>query len=202
MHRALLVGAIAASLAGPLPPAAAASIRCGSKLVSEDMLAAKVLAICGEPDLRDVWAPPGAYGYGYLAPTEQWTYNFGSSKLLRVLLIRNGRVARIGSEGYGFPTPARRQCGQIDIQPGMSKYRLLMRCGEPLTRVADYVFYPEPRRPYDMHPDLRDFYSAVSPVYREEWTYNFGSNKLLRIVVLENGLVVDVQTGSRGFDAR
>jgi len=191
-----------ASIGLSTPAQGSSSIRCGSKLVSEGTLAAEVLAICGEPDLRDVWAPPGGYGSGYIAPTEQWTYNFGSSKLLRVLLIRNGRVDRIGTEGYGFPTPTRKRCGQTDILPGMTKYRLLMRCGEPLTRVADYVFYPEPRHPYDLHPDLRDLHNAVSPVYREEWTYNFGSNKLLRIVILENGVVVDVDSGSRGFDPR
>ena len=113
------------------------SIRCDSKVVSEGMLAAEVLAICGEPALRDVWTPPGAYGYA--APTEQWTYNFGSSQLLRVLLIRNGRVEIIDSAGYGFPTPRHKRCSQTDIQPGLSKHWLLTHCGEPLTRVADFA---------------------------------------------------------------
>lgn len=176
----------------------ASSIRCDSKVVSEGMLAAEVLAICGEPDLRDVWAPPGGYAYGYPTPTEQWTYNFGSSQLLRVLLVRGGRVEHIGAEGYGFPTPTDRRCGATDIKPGHGKYWLLMHCGEPLTRVADYVFYSEPRHPHALHRGMRR--GAVAPVYREEWTYNFGSNKLQRLVTLENGRVVDVQTGSRGFN--
>lgn len=177
------------------PAQGTSSLRCDSKVVSAGMLAAEVLAVCGEPDLRDVWAVPGAYGYG--APTEQWTYNFGASQLLRVLLIRNGRAEIIDSAGYGFPTPRDRRCSPNDIQPALSKYWLLTHCGEPLTRVADYVFYSEPRHP---RPGLPKFHGAVSPVYREEWTYNFGSSNLLRLVTLENGLVVEVQLGNRGFD--
>ncbi|SFF59900.1 Protein of unknown function [Fontimonas thermophila] len=184
----------------PAPVDAAGSMRCGSRLVSEGMFAAEVLAICGEPDFRDVWPPPGAYGYGYLAPTEEWTYNRGSSQLLRILRFRNGRLDRIESEGYGFAPRQGQGCGHGEIRPGMSKYRLLAFCGEPLTRYADYVLrYARPEiwdRPYD----LRDDYVTGTPVYREEWVYNFGANQLLRIVVLENGRVSEIRTGRRGFD--
>ncbi len=187
--------------AGALAPAlalAAGSIRCGARLVSEGMPAAEVLAICGEPDLRDVWGPPYGLRPGYLAPTEEWTYNFGSNQLLRVLRLRNGRVERIDSEGYGFAPQHTDGCSLTEIRRGMSKYRLLQRCGAPLTRMADYVFYPQP--PLSRHPDLREGYSTVTPVYREQWTYNFGARRLQRLVILENGRVADVDTGRRGFD--
>ncbi len=184
----------------PEPARAGASIRCGSKLVSEGMLSAELLAICGEPDFRDVWAPPGGTVPGYVAPTEEWTYNLGSSQLLRVLRIRNGRIDRISTEGYGFAPRGRPTCSAGDITVGDSKYRLLERCGEPLTRTADYVLYSEPRHNRRYRSDLRDYGNSGAPVFREEWIYNFGANKLMRIVRLENGRVTDVETGRRGFD--
>ncbi len=184
----------------PAPAHAGASIRCGSKLVSEGMLSAELLAICGEPDFRDVWAPPGGTVLGYIAPTEEWTYNLGSSQLLRVLRIRNGRIDRISTEGYGFAPSGRSTCGAGDITVGDSKYRLLERCGEPLTRTADYVLYSEPRHDRRYRSDLRDYGNRGAPVFREEWIYNLGGNRLMRIVRLENGRVTDVETGRRGFD--
>jgi len=37
-------------------------------------------------------------------------------------------------------------------------------------------------------------------VYREKWVFNFGGNRLLREVTLENAIVVDSDTLERGFD--
>lgn len=184
----------------PQPALAGASIRCGSKLVSEGMLSAELLAICGEPDFRDVWAPPGGTVLGYVAPTEEWTYNLGSSQLLRVLRIRNGRIDRIATEGYGFAARGRTKCSMGDITVGDSKYRLLQQCGEPLTRTADYVLHADPHHDRRWRSDLRDYGNSGAPVFREEWVYNFGGNQLMRIVRLENGRVTDVETGRRGFD--
>lgn len=194
---ALLLGALLA-----VPPAAQAapSIRCGSKLVSEGMLSAELLAICGEPDFRDVWAPPGGTVLGYVAPTEEWTYNLGSSQLLRILRIRNGRIDRIVTEGYGFAPRSRTNCRMGDISIGDSKYRLLQQCGEPLTRTADYILQAHPHHDRRWRQDLRDYGNSGAPVFQEEWVYNFGSNQLMRIVRLENGRVTDVETGRRGFD--
>ncbi|TJY63134.1 DUF2845 domain-containing protein [Sinimarinibacterium sp. CAU 1509] len=195
-----LAGLVLVLLLAPLETQAAGSMRCGSRLVSEGMLAAEVIAACGEPDLRDVWSPPGTYSPGYLPPQEQWTYNFGSSKLLRLLRFSNGRLDRIDSEGYGFAKPGGSgSCAYSDIRPGMSKYRLLSRCGEPLTKSADTLWQPLSAHGAH-HPDLRALHNSVVRVYREEWIFNFGASQLLRIVTLENGSVVDVQTGRRGFD--
>ncbi|MDD3763836.1 MAG: DUF2845 domain-containing protein [Nevskiales bacterium] len=178
----------------------AASLRCGSRLVSEHMLAAEVIAACGQPDLRDVWVSARNGDAGFLGEIEEWTYNFGSSRLLRLLRFRNGRLEAIDAEGYGFAEGAAGRCGPADIHPGMSKYRLLARCGEPLTRVADMLFYPQQHGLGRHHPLAPHLRGEVVPVMREEWTYNFGANQLLRIVILENGRVSDVGTGRRGFN--
>jgi hypothetical protein len=171
------------------------SMRCGSRLVSEGMLAAEAVAICGEPDFVDVWPPP--HGHGPYTRVEEWIYNRGSNQLLRVLQIRDGFVRSIETEGYGFAERSAGSCGQTDIVRGMTKYRLLARCGQPVAKAADYVLVPDRRY---RHGSLHDHYNSVIQVYREEWTYNFGSSQLLRIVVLENGRIADVSSGRRGFD--
>jgi hypothetical protein len=109
----LLCGALAA-----LPALAEDSMRCGSKLVSIGDGKDKVRALCGEPS--DVSfngvirrAPRYEYGYGYgryefygpgvvELPVEVWTYNFGSSKLLRKLRFVGDELEDIRTDGYGY----------------------------------------------------------------------------------------------------
>jgi hypothetical protein len=83
----------------PLFPATAAaedSMRCGTRLVYQGDPKGKVLALCGEPtsvSVVGVARPPhysyDPYYYSYFGPywievpVEVWTYNFGSSRLVR-----------------------------------------------------------------------------------------------------------------------
>lgn len=185
-----------------LPSWAVGTLRCGSHIVDEGYLAAEVVARCGEPVYRDHWAASQPAGQNYRAEMEEWYYNFGSSQLLRVLRFRNGRVAEIDSDGYGFDTEAPGRCAPNDIRPGISKYRLLHQCGEPVQRKATHLLTPlRSRRTmnqlYNPHPTRDEYFSAV---YREEWIYNFGSRYLMRIVKLNDGRVTDVENGDRGFD--
>lgn len=210
-HRLARCGALLGALLGVLlgvwlaPPAQAVdTLRCGSRLVSTDMTAAEVIAACGEPSFRDVWSQDGAYGGGLLGYAEEWTYNFGSSQLLRVLRFRNGRLQRIDTEGYGFAEDRRGDCAQSGITPGMSKYRLIAACGEPLTRTVEVT-----QVPYETHRRQPHGFGGSSPkaqfwetVLREEWVYNFGAARFMRVVRLENARVVEVETAGRGFDSR
>lgn len=184
----------------PLPSHATESVRCGSRLASVGMAAAEVLSVCGEPSYRDVWAQPGSYGGGYLGNVEEWTYNFGSSQLLRVMRFRQGRLQRIDTDGYGFVDDGPGDCSQSGITRGISKYRLIAQCGEPVTKVADVVQAPVER--YDRIYDPRRSYHSWETVYREEWVFNFGRSRLMRIVHLDNGRVTDVEFGARGYDAK
>lgn len=176
---------------------AADSLRCGTRLVSVEMLAPQVVALCGEPDFRDAWLTPHPYGGVYVADTEQWVYNFGSSQLLQVLTFRNGRLIAIESDGYGFPPRPARICDPSQVVEGPSKFRLLEACGEPVSKRSLNTFLPldqDPGQPGYQNP--RQLYQ---PVFREEWIYNFGPRYLLRIVTLENGRVVRVDNGDRGY---
>ncbi|MDI3260105.1 MAG: DUF2845 domain-containing protein [Sinobacteraceae bacterium] len=171
-------------------------MRCGSRLVSRGMPTAEVRALCGEPAYRDAWYAALPYG-GYAADIEVWYYNFGPSQLLRLLKFRNGELESIGADGYGFTPPPRPDCGPGDILPGMSKYRLLSSCGEPLSKRAEDLLVPVPPRSTEALGYGGGYYT---PVYREEWIYNFGARYFLRKVILENGRVSEVRDGERGFD--
>lgn len=171
------------------------ALRCGSHLVHTGAPAADVLGACGEPAYRDPWLIPRR-GLGYVSDSEEWYYNFGPNQLLRVLRFRHGKLVDVDSDGYGYDQdePPPRHCGPSDIVEGMSKFRLLRRCGEPATRESVALTAPLRRK------DGRVVPNYYEDVFRERWVYNFGSRYLLQLVTLRNGRVTDVTTGDRGSD--
>lgn len=97
------------------PVCADDSLRCGSRLVTTGDGKDKVRSLCGEPTSVSLTGVvrTGGYGYGpydysYFGPTwtelpvELWTYNFGSSKLLRKLRFVGDELVEIRTEGYGY----------------------------------------------------------------------------------------------------
>jgi hypothetical protein len=107
-----------AGLVSPFPAHADDSMRCGSRLISTWDGKDKVRTLCGEPS--DITfqgvirrAPRYEYGYGISRyeyhgpgvvemPVEIWTYNQGSSKLLRKLRFVGDELDQITTEGYGY----------------------------------------------------------------------------------------------------
>lgn len=197
---------LAALLGSPSPPAPAGdSMRCGSRIVTVEAHAADILAACGEPDFRDVFSWPPPRVPGELADVEQWTYDFGRNQLLYVLKLRHGRLVSIRTDGYGFasPAPPHGRCQSEDIVEGLSKYRLLATCGEPFTRRAlGYVPTLAPRHRHHLGGWSHSHGHVPVEVFREEWVYNFGSSRFLRVVTLDDGVVADVENGARGFSPR
>jgi len=104
----------------------AEAMRCGSKIVKKGDLYTKIRKFCGEPDAiqrRSAFRGGGVYsssgvtisnssvsggktvygtGYSEEIVIEEWTYNRGNRKLVRVIRFENGRVVNIESEGYGY----------------------------------------------------------------------------------------------------
>lgn len=201
-RRLLCLGLLAASI-GINTAEASGSMRCNSRIVNEGDLAAVLIAACGEPSYRDQWLYQSPELGHYIAETEVWTYDFGSSQLLRLVKLNNGRIVDIDTDGYGFSKAAPRHCEARTISEGLSKYRMLRACGEPLTRRAENVLRSLSSRPeiyrygHDRDPHRNQY---VTPAYREEWVYNFGSRAAMRRVVLEDGWVTYVEQIDRGFD--
>ncbi len=108
---ACLAGAVVA-LIGFAQPAQAA-MRCGNRLVTEGDHKLEVLHKCGEPALVEplgyghytVW-PHQTHGahrhYTAYAFIEEWTYNFGPRRFMRLVRFADGKVIRIISLDYGY----------------------------------------------------------------------------------------------------
>jgi len=198
--RQCIAGLLVAALsAGATPAWSAGALRCGSRLVSEGDRTADLIAACGEPAWRDQqgFSQPGGR---YAADSEQWYYNFGPSQLLRVVHLRNGRITAIEADGYGYYESQDQRCDPGGLVPGLSKFRLLQMCGEPLTRKTSDVYRRLEDRPWGSSRYPPGYGNAYEPVHREEWVYNFGSRYLMRILTIEDGRIVDVENGNRGFD--
>lgn len=182
---------------------AATSMRCGGRIVGEGDYTAELLSACGEPALRDPPASNAPSANGYAVDTERWTYDFGPNLLLRLVTLRNGQIAEIETDGYGFAKGVPSSpCSPHALTEGLSKYRLLHKCGSPLTRRAENAFRPttervEIYRNTDPQPYRNQY---VIPIFREEWVYNFGRNTPLQRVILEDGWITHVESLSAGFN--
>jgi len=108
--------ALLALLLLALPASAQDSMRCGNRLVSVGDGKDKVRSLCGEPtDVafvgtmgRRAYPSYGSYDYSYFGPAwvevpvEVWTYNFGSTRLLRKLRFVGDELVEIRTDGHGY----------------------------------------------------------------------------------------------------
>ena len=88
------------------------AFRCGTRVISRGDHASKLLHYCGEPDAvqsrlaqRSLVAHFGhVFIPGFVEDVwiEEWTYNLGPNKLMRVVRVENGVVANIRHLGYGY----------------------------------------------------------------------------------------------------
>jgi hypothetical protein len=87
------------------------ALRCNNDLVGIGDHKLEVLQSCGEPVLIDRWeeyrkAHDNYYGHWYpkieTVIIEEWSYNFGPNKFMRIIRFENGYLKNIESVGYGF----------------------------------------------------------------------------------------------------
>ena len=178
------LGVVVLAAAGLLLPGEAAALRCGNDLVTEGDYAYEVRRACGEPDAI---RPLGDPLYADYRPSEEiWYYDLGNNRFLRALHFRDGRLRRIETqERSGGRGDTDGRCRPGEIVEGMSSYRLLRACGEPVQRE---------RRRVRRHPAPGRAPHLVRDVLVEEWIYEFGGGYLPRLVRLEDGEVVSVET--------
>ena len=90
------------------------------------------------------------------------------------------------------------RCGSQIASDGASKSDVLMRCGEPAARDSHTEVDAEKTRQRDNEKGTST--SREHVVYKtiDEWTYNFGPNRLLQVAVFENGKLIDVRSGNYG----
>lgn len=186
------------AFAGSAEAAESGTLRCGNRLVSMGDNKAEVLIKCGAPAWKDAWTEklinnvntPGELRVNI--DRERWVYNFGHHSFLRFLLFRNGRLVKITTGDYGYDgnRPSVTQCDSGELRVGTSQYEILQRCGEPAFKDS---------REEELLSAVDEHNNRLTVKRIDEWTYNFGPNKFLRILKFENGELVNVETGDRGF---
>lgn len=91
-----------------------------------------------------------------------------------------------------LPAEAAMHCGYRIVSEGDSAAKLERYCGTPETverRLSERIYVTKRGM---LLPGL------VEEVWIEDWTYNFGPNKLMRRVRVEDGVVKDIRTLGRG----
>jgi len=87
------------------------------------------------------------------------------------------------------------RCGSRVISRGDHVSKVLRFCGEPIAIQTRLLQRRVVAFGTLFHPGL----GLLEDVVVEEWTYNFGPQKLMRQVRLENGFVRDVRELGYGF---
>lgn len=90
------------------------------------------------------------------------------------------------------------RCGTRLVSDGDSMDKVAALCGPP-TDIQRREILRRPIRWFHGRP----FFTSLEPVPIpvEFWIYNLGPNKLMRRLKFEDGLLVDVETLTHGYDA-
>jgi hypothetical protein len=100
------------------------------------------------------------------------------------------------------------RCGSMLVNKGDSQAKVLKYCGDPVQTTERLSlrtgFYAETRLQHNglsaTASGSRHYYPySRNEVIVEEWVFNLGPNRLMRIVTFENGIVVDVDTLGYGY---
>ena len=182
MKRCFLLLLILLFFASP----SAFALRCGNRLVGEGTQDFQVRERCGEPFWTDYYMAVdvvGAYS-PYEVQREVrfdvWYYNFGPRQLMRQMVFRDGVLVREDALGYGYDELGT-DCNPNRDLRGLSAGELYARCGEPASRRTQPG--TAVRRPAPGVERWRDERS-------EQWIYDFGDDRFMRMVNLYNGHVV------------
>lgn len=101
-----------------LPVSGADAFRCGTRLVEIGNTKYDVVSKCGAPDWRDSWEEERVervWGYSYTTKgltrvpvatvvhvtIEEWVYNLGPTKFVRILRFENNRLVDVDTGEYG-----------------------------------------------------------------------------------------------------
>ncbi|OGW34255.1 MAG: hypothetical protein A2010_00030 [Nitrospirae bacterium GWD2_57_9] len=177
-------------------PAEAETLRCGSSLVSEGETKADVLMKCGEPASREsrqeetVERLDAETKRIVTTVIDEWTYDFGPNSLIRILEFRSGKLTDIREGTYGGARHSvAAGCEGATPDRGSTRAEVSAQCGDPS--------WKEERQEETVSTADPDAKKRVL-VTIEEWTYNLGPNRFIRIFEFRNGKLADIRTGGYG----
>ncbi|WP_375759961.1 DUF2845 domain-containing protein [Corallococcus exercitus] len=93
------------------------------------------------------------------------------------------------------------RCDNKLVSEGSSKADALAKCGEPVSRETKTQYVTNKARTGTR--DASRYDEAATEVTTsttvEEWTYNFGPNRLMQTAIFRDGRLVEVRSGSYGY---
>ena len=111
-----------------------------------------------------------------------------------LLLLVTGFVTGLASTPI-FAASSSMRCGDRLIMRNDHVSKIERFCGEPESYVSTTTYKTRSRWDHFYHTY---FYEEI-PVILEEMVFNFGPNKFMRLVKIENGIVKRVETLGYGF---
>jgi len=96
------------------------------------------------------------------------------------------------------------RCGTQLIVKGNSQAKVLKYCGEPVTKSFRYGLrrgtYPKRGEDGEWIENERNYdYYGRTEVLIEDWVYNLGPNKFMRMIQFTNGIVEKIETLEYGY---
>jgi hypothetical protein len=191
MLTAIFWGAILFPAAG----GAATNFECRGKEIAYGSTRAEVGQRCGEPAIKDSWeeevVEPLDRGLErrIFLTVEEWAYNLGPHRFVRILKFQNGKLIGIRAAGYGSDEDQALD-PICDCPRGSTRIEVRIKCGDPDSKEVQKEEIIQ-RLEYDSE---RKFM-----VTTEEWSYNPGPNRFLRTLKFINGRLVNIRTGEYGY---
>ena len=168
-------------LCGPNSYAVESGLRCGKSLVRIGYTKYSVSKRCGKPAAKEIISRSTDKNTPI---KEQWIYDFGQQKFLRILTFEGGKLIRIEKEAAvkGNNTSLGKtgiRCGTSLVKRGYTKYSVLKRCGKPAAK------------------EIISRSTDKNTPIKEQWIYDFGDKKFLRILTFESGKLITIERGPR-----
>ncbi len=183
---------------GPAQSARGSDFKCDRGIVSVGDRKSEVYFKCGEPEWKNarteevVQRLDDGHWVKRYVDIEEWLYNYGPTRFMRILTFQQNRLRDIEMEGYGY--------GQSDFKPGKECMRgiekgdrqpeVIARCGPP-------SFVEHYDEEHVKKTDQGRFLSFNVQI--DEWTYDFGPDRFLRILKFENGRLVGLEEDGYGY---
>ena len=85
------------------------------------------------------------------------------------------------------------RCGTHVVADGATKATVLAKCGEPQAKDSRTETTEKKSKEDDTTTTKKITHKTI-----EEWTYNFGRQRLMQVVIFENGVLTDVKSTTHG----
>jgi hypothetical protein len=100
------------------------------------------------------------------------------------------------------------RCGNVLVNKGDPQAKVLKHCGEPAGKTRSYGIrsgtYPELNSGISGYGETvtsrgRVYLYGQTEVLLEDWTYNLGPDKFMRLIRFANGIVEEIKTLDYGY---